>query len=93
MSQTKNKDFNRNHPELRPDEVFISNASDNSIECIDDGRSSWDAIGWTSKRRGQVSYDIEGKSLGKSWPGSFPVFAKQSEIKAAGRGILKRLLP
>ncbi|USN95096.1 MAG: hypothetical protein H6791_01570 [Candidatus Nomurabacteria bacterium] len=87
------KNFNKNHPERLDDEVFITNATDKFD--FEEHRSSYDAVGWKTKRRGDVSYDIDGKPLGQRWPGSFPVFAKIAEIEKSenGKEILKRLLP
>lgn len=85
--------FNRNHPERLDDEVFITNADD-EFDFLE-GTSSYMAVGWMTKRRGDVSYDIHGNTLGSKWTGSFPVFAKKEEIRMAENGeeILKRLLP
>lgn len=87
------KDFNKNHPERLDDEVFITN-SDDEFD-FEENRSSYDAVGWKTKRRGEVAYDIYGKPLGQRWRGSFPVFAKIAEIEKSenGKEILKRLLP
>jgi hypothetical protein len=96
MSSLK-KDFNKNHPERKPDEVFITNASDQIDDFPEiignDGRSSWDHIGWKTKRKGQIAYDIDGNPLGNRWPEAFPVFAKQSEINKEDPKITERLLP
>lgn len=85
--------FNKNHPERLDDEVFITNA-DNEIN-FPKGKSSYQVIGWKTKRRGNVAYDINGKPLENRWPESFPVFVKQEEIRMEKDGdeILKRLLP
>lgn len=87
------KDFNKNHPERLEDEVFITNADDDP--GFEQRRSSYDAVGWQTKRKGIVSYDINGKPLGQRWSGSFPVFAKIAEIEKSenGKEILERLLP
>lgn len=68
------KNFNRNHPETREGEVFITNTD----------HSDYNHIGWTTKRAGDVAYDIYGKPIGRGWPGSFPVFAQKSELEEAG---------
>jgi hypothetical protein len=100
MSNKKKKDFNKNHPERLEDEVFITNADYNrEPTLIGDGQisyeSSWEAVGWKTKRAGSVAYDINGVPLGGRWPGAVPVFAKISEIKQreGGEDIVKRLLP
>ncbi|MEK7635331.1 MAG: hypothetical protein AAB446_02810 [Patescibacteria group bacterium] len=101
-TSNKKGDFNRNHPERQSDEVFITNADnvDQSDSMIGGPRdflfitgSSWDNVGWKTKRKGKVAYDIEGKPLGNRWPGAFPVFAKQEEINKKDPEITKRLLP
>lgn len=86
-------DFNKNHPERRDDEVFITN-SDDEFD-FESGTRSYRAIEWRTKRRGNISYDSNGKPLGDKWPESFPVFVKQEEIRMAedGEEILKSLLP
>ena len=92
MKKMKN-DFNKNHPERLSDEVFITNADDEIN--FPEGKSSFQVIGWKTKRRGNVAYDINGKPLGSRWPESFPVFVKQKEIRAEKDGdkILEGLLP
>ncbi len=72
---------NKNHPELLPGEVFITNADNGSFP----------QIGWETKRRGNVAYDISGQPLGNRWPGSFPVFAQKSEIGEKSPAALKDL--
>ena len=42
------KDFNKNHPERLDDEVFITNANDEFD--FEENRSSYDAVGWKTKR-------------------------------------------
>lgn len=96
MSKKQKNDFNRDsHPERMPDEVFITNADFDKMLLSDDEdtRSSWEAVGWKTKRRGIVAYDINGIPLGNRWPDSFPVFVKQDEIKKVDEKILNRLLP
>lgn len=67
--------FDQNkHPEIREDEVWITNSDDKDFP----------QIGWETKRRGVVSLDWLGRPLGQRWPGSFPVFAKRSELAKAG---------
>jgi hypothetical protein len=65
--------FNKNHPECRAGEVFLTNTDD----------KDWDDIGWKSKRRGQVAYDRSGLPVLTS--GSFfPVFVQRDELEEAG---------
>ena len=70
----------KNHPEARPDEVFITNASDDVWDFTDDPRSSWEVIGWKSKRRGTTAYDMSGRVI----PEMFPVFVRRDELENAG---------
>lgn len=72
----------QNHPEILPGEVWITNADIYSLP----------KIGWTSKRCGKIAYDCYGKEMNsKRWPGAFPVFARASELAAAGVVIKLRL--
>lgn len=75
------------HPEQQEDEVFISNSHDEG-PVDDTGRTDYECIGWKTKRRGVVAYDVNGKVL----PEMFPVFVKRSEIEQADPKILKSLL-
>lgn len=59
---------NKNHPELREGEVFLTNAL------------SLSGIGWKTKRSGYVAYDIYGKPI----HGMFPVFVQRKELEKAG---------
>ena len=90
------KDFNKNHPEREDDEVFITNADD-ELDLLDfeDKKSGYGHVGWKTKRKGTVAYDTKGLPLGNRWPGAFPVFVKQAEIKEAedGEEMLKQLIP
>ena len=86
------KNFNRNHPERLPSEVFIINATHESTDIHYLDCSPWVSIGWRTKRQGKVAYDDEGAIISEGWP-IFPVFAKQWEVEQAGHGILERLLP
>jgi len=92
-------EFNRNHPELAEDEVWLTNSSDEVPEPSrhsddEDGHGSrYDAIAWDTKRKGTVSYDSKGKVLGDKWKGSFPVFIKQSEMAKTDPARLLRMLP
>lgn len=56
------------HPELLDGEILLTNASD-----VDYGR-----IGWTSKRRGFVAYDVYGRQA----PSLRPVFVQFHELIA-----------
>lgn len=60
-----------NHPECKEDELFVTNADDESYKYI----------GWKTKRKGIISYMISGEPCGEEWPGSFPVFVKKAEIE------------
>ncbi|MDO8560786.1 MAG: hypothetical protein Q7R91_01055 [bacterium] len=82
MEHSKIPDVWKNHPELQDGEVFLTNASDDDWDRIsDDPHSSWESIGWKTKRMGNVAYDIiEGKPV----PGMFPVFVQKRELMEAG---------
>ncbi len=64
----------QDHPERKPDEVFITNADHLYFYCI----------GWKTKRMGLTPLDNRGKPLGRRWPNSFPVFAQIGELEKAG---------
>lgn len=76
--------FNKNHPELGKGEVFLTNASDDSLldrpERYSGARSSWETVGWKTKRKGIVAYDVYGKSI----DGMFPVFVQREELVLGG---------
>lgn len=76
-------EFNKSHPERGDDEVFITNADS----------ESYSGVGWKTKRKGVTAYDLKGEPLGTRWHGSFPVFAKQDEIRQHDPKILKGLMP
>lgn len=85
----RQKDFNRNHPELRKGEVFITNISLESqpqicpdFGCQADNRSDWECVGWKTKRMGNVAHDIYGTPL--TGLGMRPVFAQRAELQKAG---------
>lgn len=77
--------FNRNHPEKFPDEIWLENVSKSSVD--DDGdvfavltKSDWhNAIvantPYKTARIGDVAYDIYGHKM----HGYYPVFVKRSE--------------
>lgn len=78
------KDFEKDHPERKEDEVYITNTDE----------EDYHDIGWKTKRHGIDAYDLSGKKFGE-FPRVFPVFVKISEIKQSkdGEEILKKLLP
>jgi len=53
------------HPELMEGEIWVSNCSEDS----------YDKIGWKTKRRGEIAYDVNGKVVREF----FPVFIQASE--------------
>ena len=61
----------KQHPEIREGEFYLGNFTE-------DGYSK---IGWKTKRRGVHAYDIDGDPIRC---GTFPVFAKKSELDAKG---------
>ncbi|MBI2024758.1 MAG: hypothetical protein HYT03_01530 [Candidatus Harrisonbacteria bacterium] len=76
---------NKSHPELRDGEVFLTNASDDDklpTRLIDyaGNYSDWESIGWRTKRRGVVAYDIYGRPV----PEMFPVFVQRNELIRGG---------
>lgn len=63
------------HPEIRSDEVWITNADFRSFS----------KVGWSTKRKGKVALDSRGRPVSESgWENAFPVFAKKSELAQAG---------
>lgn len=76
------QDFNKNHPERRSDEVFLTN-SDNGLAVS----------AYKTLRVGTISYDQSGKPLGNRWQGSHPVFVKIAEIEKYDEELLPNLLP
>ena len=74
----------KNHPELRKGEVFLTNASNDlrlrDINGYIKKRSSWESVGWRTKRKGTVAYDILGGPI--NW--MFPVFVQRDELVKGG---------
>ena len=66
----KGDGFNNRHPECKIEEAFFKNV---------DGDAGWNAIRFSSKRRGEKAYDSEGTPLP---PGITPVFADKVELLA-----------
>ena len=78
-------DMRGNHPELLPGEVFLTNASDSKFSRVsllghNDTRSSYEMIGWRTKRKGVIAYDINGRRMSKM----FPVFVQREELIKGG---------
>jgi len=57
-----------NHPELRPGEIFVTNAI----------LRDYHLVGWSTKRAGNIAYDLSGEVA----EGCFPVFVQIAEIEA-----------
>ena len=81
------KTLSKNHPELQDGEVFLTNASDDHFprlillhQTISYRHSSWESIGWRTKRKGVIAYDIYGKQIN----GMFPVFVQKEELINGG---------
>ena len=56
------------HPEKQDGEIFFTNAT----------RGQFKLMRWSSKRKGIIAYDGEGKQLSyKNW---FPIFLKKEEL-------------
>jgi hypothetical protein len=84
----------KDHPEREPDEVYLGNFSETDAWQDDDGRSSWEIVGWISKRKGNIARNIHGVAYcddGEMFPG----FVKIDEIRRSKHGeeILALLLP
>lgn len=58
--------YNTTHPELRKEEKFLGNVNEEGFR----------RIGWTTKRRGEVAYDIYGNIIKSDL---FPVFVQKEE--------------
>lgn len=73
----------KHHPETAKGEVFLTNISNSfsDAQLFDhDDRSDWESIGWRTKRRGLVAYDIYGKPIS----GMRPVFVQRDELLKGG---------
>jgi hypothetical protein len=79
--------MSKTHPEQRLGEIFLMNASDVSVPVIMRMKglcpltiisfcSSWEAIGWETKRRGKIAYDANNIPIA----GMFPVFIRAKEL-------------
>lgn len=67
------RSFNREHPELKEGEVFLTNINAHDFHCV----------GWKTKRGGKVAYDVHGEVVATD--GSFfPVFAQKAELETNG---------
>jgi hypothetical protein len=76
---------NKNHPELLVGEVFLTNIEDDEFLYFNsrmgvDSRSSWEKIGWRTKRRGMTAYDTDGNPIN----GMLPVFVEREELINGG---------
>jgi hypothetical protein len=72
------KNFNTNHPEIQPGEVFLTNIGDPRVTI--QGLQHWSSIEHATKRLGVVGYDKDGRIL----PYLKPVFVQRSEMEARG---------
>lgn len=61
----RGNDFNKTHPELLEDEIFVTNTANMEMT----------SIGWKSKRLGAIAYDIYGNEVS----GLYPVFRNKHE--------------
>jgi len=61
--------FNDTHPELKDDEVWLKNATQNRFELME----------WKTKRAGTTAYYSDGSIIHS--PGHFPVFVKKTEYQ------------
>ena len=69
------KKFNDKHPELRPGEIWITNALPGRFM---DGREDIASMDWKTKRVGNQAYDSLGKPIDPT-TGYRPVFIQKSE--------------
>jgi hypothetical protein len=70
--------FDRKHPEIMPDEVFLCNTS----------HKSYQRFAWQTKRQGEVAYSIFGRIITDIKPGGFrPIFISREELKRRGMDI------
>jgi hypothetical protein len=68
--EMEEKNFNRNHPELREGEVWLTNIwTDDQVR-----------IGHATKRVGVTAYDIYGQAV----QGMLPVFVQKTELEEKG---------
>lgn len=90
--------FKKRHPELRKGEVFLTNIDWPELreDDLDDLRTNWGEIGYSTKRLGEIAYGLNGIPL----PGLRPVFVKGAEFKkvqrrlrAGKRSFFARMLP
>ncbi|WKZ25512.1 MAG: hypothetical protein QY322_03965 [bacterium] len=72
--------FNKNHPETGDGEVFLTNVGDRDPEFRFFDEDDYLHIGWKTKRKGNVAYDINGKEV----YGMKPVFVQRSELEKGG---------
>lgn len=57
----------KKHPEIRPDEIWVTNITP----------GDWHRIGWKTKRAGQIAYGMDENPV-KSL---FPVFVQRAELE------------
>ena len=65
---------NNDHPELREGEIFLNN-----VKPADEEYQGFAAIGWKTKRLGNIAYNVFGDIL----PHHRPVFVLRSEMEQA----------
>ncbi|MDO8523588.1 MAG: hypothetical protein Q7S12_04925 [bacterium] len=71
----KKNSKNKNHPELRAGEVFITNADESIPDHLLTERT-----GWKTARPGKAAYDSDGKIL----IGKRPIFIQRTELEDLG---------
>ncbi|OGI27590.1 MAG: hypothetical protein A2359_04665 [Candidatus Moranbacteria bacterium RIFOXYB1_FULL_43_19] len=73
LGQTR--DFHKNHPELRAEEIFIGNFTAREVG----------EIRWKTKRMGEKALNRDGVPISNlGWQGGYPVFVQKSELMEAG---------
>ena len=76
----KQSNFNKSHPEIREGEVFLTNTDAESSPFYNFDDEGYHRIGWKTKRRGVIAYDIEGNVVDYL----VPVFVQRDELINAG---------
>lgn len=72
--------FNKNHPEKGDGEVFLTNVGDHDREFHFFDEDDYQRIGWKTKRKGSIAYNVDGKPVN----GMKPVFVQRSELEKGG---------
>ena len=79
MTKQVPQDFNKSHPERKPDEVFLANVP------VDD----WPRLPWETKRIGKAAFDFDGNRISDLRP----VFVTMAEVGRENPRLLSDLEP